>query len=234
MLISRLSRRRPRSKKRKKAGRKAVGDTYGVRESREPACRAPLRFVADPPNLDCPNAGRPQRKKPKKTKAPLPVETIEDCESDASQKDPDDGNPFKRAVDDDSDESQSAGKAASNEPNAAATEPTAADEVEVAGFSAELLLKLPFEMFAQASAPMRLFALPCTDPASSATDLLPLRLRRPPAPRQDVKEAARNPPGSHARSIWSRCRERTGYILPTDMSELQFVLFIASETCQVR
>ena len=38
----------PLAKKRKKAGRKAVGDTYGARESRAPACRALLRVAADP------------------------------------------------------------------------------------------------------------------------------------------------------------------------------------------
>ena len=38
----------------------------------------------------------------------------------------------------------------------------------------------------------------------------------------------------NARLIWSRCRERMGYILPTDMSEIQFALFIAGQSCQVR
>ncbi|GAA5958390.1 hypothetical protein JCM8115_002453 [Rhodotorula mucilaginosa] len=118
----------PLAKKRKKAGAKRVGDTYRAR--------------------------RPQRKKPKKNKAPLPVETNEGCESDTAQKDPDDGNPVKRAVDDGSDESDSEQKAASNEPNAAATESTAAGGLTAPGFSGELLLQLPFEMFAEASAPM--------------------------------------------------------------------------------
>jgi hypothetical protein len=152
-----------------------------------------MRFVADPPSLDCPNAGRPQRKKAKRNKAPLPVKPKEDCESDAVQKDPDDGNPVKRAVDDGSDESDSEQKAASNEPNAAATESTAAGKLTAPGFSGELLLQLPLEMFAEASAPMRLCALPCAHPASSPTDLLPLRVARPRAYRQDVKEAARYP-----------------------------------------
>ena len=36
-----------------------------------------------------------------------------------------------------------------------------------------------------------------------------------------------------ARLIWSRCRERMGYSLPQDMSEFQYALFIAGESCQV-
>lgn len=38
----------------------------------------------------------------------------------------------------------------------------------------------------------------------------------------------------NARSIWARSRERMGYILPQDMSEIQFALFIVGESCQVR
>ncbi|GAA5958443.1 hypothetical protein JCM8115_002467 [Rhodotorula mucilaginosa] len=115
----------PLAKKRKKAGAKSAGDTYGAR--------------------------RPQRKKAKRNKAPLPVKPKEDCESDAVQKDPDDGNPVNRAVDDGSDESDSEQKAASNEPNAAATESTAAGKLTAPGFSGELLLQLPFEISAPTS-----------------------------------------------------------------------------------
>lgn len=121
--------------------------------------RGPLRVAADP-STSIDNAGRPQRKKAKKTKAPLPVESMEDRKPEATQKDADGGKPFKRVVDNDSDESESEAKAASNVTNAAATESKAAGKVQTAGFSGELLLKLPFEMFAEASAPMRSFALP--------------------------------------------------------------------------
>ena len=150
------------------------------------------------------------------------------------QKDPDDEIPFKRAVGDGHDESDSERKASSNEPNAAANESTAAGGLMAPGFSADLLLKLPFEMFTEASAPMRHFALPCSDPASSRQICSHFELR-------DLVRLARTSRklhgillASNARSIWSRCRERMGYILQTNMSEIQFALFIAGGNCQVR
>ena len=145
----------PLTKNMKDAGTKCVGDTYGARESSGPCAEHRCESRLTGPSTSTDHAGRPQRKKAKKNPAPLPVEPKEDRKSHTSQEESDDGKPLEDAVAIDSNSSALEDETSSDESGLAPNESKAAGDLKATGFSGKLLLKLPFEMFAEASAPTR-------------------------------------------------------------------------------
>ena len=224
----------PLAKKRKKAGAKSAGDTYGARESCEPVCRAVLRVAADPSTsiarTQVDRSGRRRKGTRRRCRSSRRrIASLTQC-----RKTPTTGTPS-------SGPSMTVPTRATRNKRPRRTSPTpprpslrlranSRRRVSAASCCSSCRSRcLPRRV------PRCVFALslvPISRPLQQICSHFELR---------DLVCIAKTSKKLHeillarnARSIWARCRERMGYILPQDISEIQFALFIAGESCQVR
>ncbi|GAA5985132.1 hypothetical protein JCM10908_002535 [Rhodotorula pacifica] len=204
-----------------KKGTSGMGDTYGARRPQRKKHKKNAKQAEKVTLLEGRSEGGSsddELAKKQDGSAKLPKMPVEDSSADDS----DEPKPPRKArvtvqltddeddteiESDDSDEDVADGK---DEVRAE----SAQQQMPRPTFSEELLLKLPFDMFAEICSHLDLKDL--VRLAKTSKKLHKILLAR------------------NTRPIWARSRAEMGYILPTEMTEIDFAVFIGGVQCQRR